>query len=187
MQRLLHVMMLFMIFSLSACQLMTPEPEKLPENVQLGERYYTQVTMQYEKGKYRTTNYRRGTFIGVNTEVSLLEITPKSIKLKLVKENLQLWVVNVPKHTGDDVYQAFDKLLAKTKVNLSHFNLLEQENINKGSVAKGMSKLAVKVAIGYPPITRTTTLDSDQWTYWNNRFNTFIVHFENDKVVRIQD
>lgn len=50
-----------------------------------------------------------------------------------------------------------------------------------------MSKDAVLVAIGYPPITRTPTLESDDWTYWSNRFNTFIVYFENGKVSRIKD
>ena len=186
MQRLLQVMMLFILFSLTACQLTASKPVQLPENIQLGEKYYTQVTMYYEKGRYRTTNYRRGTFVEVNTEVELLEINPKSIKLRLLPGNQELLIVNVPKHTGDDVYQAFDKLLAKTRVNLSRFSSLERKNIKQGSVDKGMSKLAVQVAIGYPPITRTASLESDAWTYWSNRFHTFIVHFENGKVTGIQ-
>lgn len=187
MQRLLQFMMLFLLFALTACQLTDSKPVQLPENIQLGGKYYTQVTMYYEKGRYRTTNYRKGAFVGVNTEVELLEITPKAIKIKLLPANQELLIVNVTKHTGDDVYQAFDKLLAKTKVPLSKFNALEQKNINKGAVVKGMSKQAVQVAIGYPPITRTASLDSDAWIYWKNRFHTFIVHFDNDKVTRIQE
>ena len=70
MQRLIQVMLLFLLFSLSACQLMAPEPLQLPEGAQLGEKFYTQVTMQYEKAKYRTTNYRRGTLLAVNSAVS---------------------------------------------------------------------------------------------------------------------
>ena len=186
MQRLIQVMMLFVFFSLTACQTTGSKPAQLPANIQLGEKYYTQVTMQYEKGKYRTTNYRVGTFVTANTEVELLEVTPKVVKLKLLPGNQELLIVNVPKHTGDDIYQAFDKLLAKTKVIISQFSSLEKKNIKEGTVAKGMSKQAVKVAIGYPPITRTNSLESDAWTYWSNRFRTFIVHFENNKVIRIQ-
>ena len=136
MQRLIQVTMLFILVNLTACQNMAKEPVKLPENVQLGEKYYTQVTMYYEKGRYRTTNYRKGTFIGVNTQVELLEISPKSIKVRLLPGNQELLIVNVPKHTGDDVYQAFDKLLAKTKISLSQFSSLEQKNIKTGSVEK---------------------------------------------------
>jgi hypothetical protein len=43
------------------------------------------------------------------------------------------------------------------------------------------------VAIGYPPITETPKLNVDRWTYWNSRFDRFIVRFENDRVARIQD
>ena len=188
MQRLVKFILLFTLFSLTACQLFESKPKALlPEGKQQGDQYYTQVTMKYEKGKYRTTNYRRGLLLGVNTEVELLDITPKSIKVKLIEANQELLIVNAIKHTGDDVYQAFDKLFAKTKVNLSRFNSLEQKNINQGSVDKGMSKLAVQVAIGYPPVIRTPSLDSDEWVYWSSRFNTFIVHFEKGKVARIQN
>lgn len=186
MQRLIQIMMLSLLFSLTACQLMAPEPLQLPEGAQLGDKFYTQVTMQYEKGKYRTTNYRHGTLLAVNTEVELLEVTPKSIKIKLIDANQELIIENVSKHTSDNVDQAFAKLFAKTKVNLSQFSALEQKNIKHGTVNVGMRKLAVQVAIGYPPAIRTHSLESDSWTYWSNRFQTFIVHFEHGKVSSIQ-
>ena len=185
--RLSKVIMLSLLFSLTACQMMESKSERLPAGVQLGETYYTQITMMYEKGVYRTTNYRRGTLLAVNTPVELLEIEPNAIKVKLTQTNTELLVKSIAKHTGNDVYQTFAKLFAKQAVNLSRFNRLERGNIKKGTVAKGMSRAAVQVAIGYPPITRTPSLDSNGWTYWSSRFNTFIVHFENDKVSRIQD
>lgn len=49
MRRMLPVMMLFMLFGLTACETMAPKPEVLPAGVQLNAKYYTQVTMQYEK------------------------------------------------------------------------------------------------------------------------------------------
>ncbi|MBW6453820.1 MAG: hypothetical protein K0A92_08585 [Methyloprofundus sp.] len=187
MLRLLKVIMLSMLFSLTACQLMNSKPAQLPKEVQLGETYYTQVTMMYEKGVYPTTNYRRGTLLEVNTPVELLEIGSKAIKVKILASNAELLIKNVAKHTGDDSYQAFTKLFAKQQVNLSRFKRMERDHIKQGTLAKGMSKEAVRVAIGYPPIVRTPSLDSNKWTYWRSKFNTFIVHFENDKVSRIQD
>ncbi|MDF1584148.1 MAG: hypothetical protein RQ733_12835 [Methyloprofundus sp.] len=187
MLRLFKIIMFLMLFSLTACQLMNSKPEQLPKEVQLGETYYTQVTMMYEKGVYRTTNYRRGTLLKVNTPVELVEIGPKVIKVKILASNAELLIKSVVKHTGDDGYQAFAKLFAKQEVNLSRFKRMERDNIKQGTLVKGMSKEAVKVAIGYPPIVRTPSLDSNKWTYWSSKFNTFIVHFENDKVSRIQD
>ncbi|BCG63879.1 MAG: hypothetical protein methR_P1624 [Methyloprofundus sp.] len=187
MRRMLPVMMLFMLFGLTACETMAPKPEVLPAGVQLNAKYYTQVTMQYEKGKYRTSNYRRGALLAVNTEVELLGFTRKSITVKLIKQNKELLIENVIKHTGEDPYQAFAKLFAKQPLNLRKFTSAERKKITQAKAAKGMSKDAVLVAIGYPPITRTPTLESDDWTYWSNRFNTFIVYFENGKVSRIKD
>ena len=105
----------------------------------------------------------------------------------MLKTNAELLVKNITKHTGDDVYQAFTKLFAKQALGLSGFNLQERGNIKRGTVAKGMSREAVKVAIGYPPISRTPSLDANEWVYWRSRFKTFIVHFEHDKVSRIQN
>lgn len=172
--------------SLSACQ-KPLKPEELPSSIQIGSDYYTQFVIRYEKGTHVTTNYRRGASIPVNTKVKLLEITNKSIKVRLEPGKQELVVKNAIKHTNDDTVKAFEKLFGKNKVNLSGFSKLERENIKNGTVAKGMRKKAVLVAIGYPPQIETMSLDSDQWTYWSSKWNRFIVHFKNGKVDKIQD
>jgi len=97
------------------------------------------------------------------------------------------WSKTVEKHTGDDVYHAFDKLFAKQQVNLWNFSDLERQHIQSGTVAVGMRKDAVKVAIGYPPATETMSLASDVWMYWSGRFNKFKVTFANGMVSKIED
>lgn len=171
---------------LVACQRML-KPEELPAHIALGATYYTQFVIRYEKGVHLTTNYRRGASIPVNTPVTLSKITTKTVEVELNDSHQKLLVKNVKKHTGDDIYRAFDKLFGKRKVDLSKFTRLERQHIESGSVAKGMRKQAVLVAIGYPPITETPTLDSDAWVYWSGRFNRFVVHFKNDKVSRVED
>ncbi len=177
---------LMLMLSISACQ-KPLKPEELPSSIQIGSDYYTQFVIRYEKGVHKTTNYRRGSSIPVNTKVKLLEITNKAIKVQMEPGGQVLEVRNVIKHTNDDTIKAFEKLFGKNKVNLSGFTRLEMENIKKGTVAKGMRKKAVLIAIGYPPQIETMSLDSDQWTYWSSRWNRFIVHFKNGKVDRIQD
>lgn len=159
---------------------------ELPANISEGGTYYTQVVMHYEKNAYPTTNYQVGAMIPVNTQVKLLEMNEKTISIE-VNAGHKLTVKNIAKHTGDNTQQAFNKLFAKQKINLGQFNKLEKEHIDAGTVAVGMSKKAVKVAIGYPPSTRTMNLDANSWVYWRHRYNTFSVNFKNDKVVEIVD
>ncbi|WP_411728454.1 hypothetical protein [Methyloglobulus sp.] len=160
---------------------------ELPVNVTEGGIYYTQVVMHYEKNAYPTTNYQVGATIPVNTQVKLQEMSKKTISIELGDSGQKIVVKNIEKHTGDNVNQAFNKLFAKQKVNLSQFDRLETEHIDAGTVAVGMRKKAVTVAIGYPPSTRTMNLDANSWVYWRHRYNTFIVNFKDGKVSEIVD
>ncbi len=180
------LLLLLVTLSLMSCN-KALKPEQLPANIVVGGTYYTQFVIRYEKGTHLTTNYRRGASIPVNTPVKLLNITSKTIEVQVDNSNQKLLIKNVEKHTGDDVYRAFDKLFAKKKVNLSKFTALERAQIDRGSVAKGMSKDAVIIAIGYPPITETMNLDSNTWVYWSGRFNRFNVHFKDGKVSKVED
>ena len=165
----------------------TLKTEQLPANIQIGASYYSQVTLQYEKGRHITTNYRRGVLLPINSKVRLLEINKKTILLQVEQSNHELLIKNALKHTGNDTIQAFNKLFGKNKVDLSGFSKMERENIKFGKVAKGMSKKAVIVAIGYPPQIQTPSLDVNQWTYWSSRWDRFIVHFDNGRVLKIQE
>lgn len=180
------LVLLLMMLSLVSCK-KTLKPEELPANIMVGDSYYTQFVIRYEKNTHLTTNFRRGASIPVNTPVKLLKITSKTIEVEVNDSSQALLVKNAKKHTGDDVFQAFDKLFATKKVNLSKFTQLERQQIESGTVAKGMRKDAVIIAIGYPPITQTMNLDSNMWVYWSGRFNRFNVHFKNGKVSSIED
>jgi hypothetical protein len=150
-----------------------------------GGTYYTQYSFYQEKSRFRTTNYRRGILIPVNTPATLVSIDSKRIELKLNKTGETLTIENAQKHTNDDVQQAFKKILDKRAVNLNAFTAAEQKNIMAGQVGKGMSRKAVLVALGYPPVTATPSLQSNDWIYWASRYDRFIVRFKNDKVEAI--
>jgi len=180
------LLLLLVMLSLVSCN-KAIKPEELPMNIAVGSTYYTQFVTRYEKGTHLTTNFRRGASIPVNTPVKLLNITSKTIEVQVDNSSQKLLVKNVEKHTGDDVYRAFDKLFAKKRVNLSKFTALERTQIENGTVANGMRKDTVIVAIGYPPITETMNLDSNMWVYWSGRFNKFNVHFKDGKVINVED
>lgn len=157
----------------------------LPPDIEIGGRYFTQYAFQYEKNRHRTTNYRRGFLVPVNTPVELVSWGRKGFILQLLPDGPQIEIENVQKHTGDTISQAFHKLLARNQRDLSKFSALERKHILAGKVAPGMRRDAVIAAIGYPPTTSTPTLNMDEWRYWSSRFDTFIVRFKNDKVSAI--
>lgn len=64
---------------------------------------------------------------------------------------------------------------------------VDREGIVRGKVTPGMSKEGVIFAIGYPPPHQTPQLEANQWRYWKRRFDTILVLFENDRVVRVRN
>jgi len=59
----------------------------------------------------------------------------------------------------------------------------ELRHVKAGDVAPGMSRLAVVLAIGYPPLRSTPSLEAPQWRYWRSRFRTMLVVFGVDERV----
>lgn len=187
MNRLYRYLVFFlMLLTMTGCGKRLSEAT-IPIHIKPGNIYYTQVSMQYEKGRYLTTNYRKGVLLPINSQVQLEKITAGDIFVEILPDHRKLRIENVEKHTGDDSVAAFSKLFNKNRVDLSRFSGMEREHIMAGKVGKGMRKQAVIAAIGYPPVTETPTLQTNEWTYWSSRFNRFVVYFTNDRVTRIQD
>ena len=153
----------------------------------VGTDYYTKFSLQYEKEQYLTTNYRRGILLPVNSRVMIKKMNNKAILVEIKQSGQKLSIINVPKHTNENINQVFDKIFSKTPIDLSNFSELEKRNIAEGKVENGMRKEAVIVAIGYPPYIKTPTLESNEWIYWSSKFNKFSVSFENNKVSNIKN
>lgn len=179
-------MMLLSLLALGACKRQYT-PAELAPGIDAGQTYYTQFSLFQEKNVFRTTNYRRGFLIPINTEVNLVSIDRKHIELRLVKTAQPLTIENVAKHTNEDTQQAFKKILGQRPVNLSRFTRDERRQILDGRVAVGMRKDAVIAAIGYPPQNSTPSLDSDEWMYWSSRFDRFSVRFKGGRVAEIKN
>ena len=170
-----------LLIGLGACSKQI-KPNDLPTGVQIGRTYYTQFSLFQEENNFRTTNYRKGTLIPINTPVSLVSIDSDKVYLKLTNSGQSLSIENVPKYTKDDMPTAFLKIVGLNKVNLSAFTKSEQKSILAGKVKKDMSRKAVLAAIGYPPPHQTPSLNANEWTYWASRLNTFVVRFNHGKV-----
>ena len=151
-----------------------------------GQTLYTQFSLFYENNCHRTTNYRKGNLLPVNTEVKFVKADHLNIVVTLpTGQNLK--IENIQKYSGEGIDGIFTRTFATKPVDLSKYTEDEKTAVMSGEVKIGMSKSAVILALGYPPKHKTPSLQLNQWQYWWNRFNTFVVHFENEKVTQIED
>jgi hypothetical protein len=161
--------------------------EKKEDLPQKGQRFYTQFSLYYEKDRHITTNYRRGIFVPINTEVTFVKSSHQQITVKIPSYGVTLHIQNEQKYSGEKIAGIFNRTFGPQTVDLSKFTELEQSSIKKGTAAVGMGKEAVIKAMGYPPRHKTPSLNMDQWRYWQSRFNTLLVIFEDGRVASIRD
>jgi hypothetical protein len=65
---------------------------------------------------------------------------------------------------------------------VQQMSAVDKAGIKSGTIAVGMTKQAVIYAVGYPPVTRTPTIEADQWVYWRSKSKLLIVTFEDGSV-----
>lgn len=175
------IIALFAAAVLAGCAGKSPIPQKE------GKTAITQINMWSYQGELETTHYSVDTLIPVNSEVQIVNTTGKTITFVVQDTGMEVTLVNKEKYTGMGIEGIYDRYFGDSRVDLSKFSSLEREAIEEGQVVPGMSKDAVLVARGYPPAHRTPTLESDSWRYWQSRFDTIVVNFEDGEVVNIRN
>ncbi len=84
---------------------------------------------------------------------------------------------------GTSLSEYIDLILSKTPADYANLSEIDQKGISEGRPYRGMSKKGVMIALGYPCPHRTPSPDVDAWRYWRNRFENYVVTFENGIVV----
>jgi len=171
-----------------------PRPE-VP-NPLVGQTRYLCCNLHYEAPEINDANYLRGALVPFGTRVDIIKVKktritfqpvghpPLTLALKYGEKTLtmeqyldRLFLPDDPRTPlappGHDKKQAAE-------------NAKRRKLIEEGIVEKGMTKREVLMALGYPPAHRTPSLDASSWTYWQNRWATMAIHFDGDKVSRIE-
>jgi hypothetical protein len=135
-----------------------------------------------------TTNYGNGIVIPVNTKVKLKDINSR--QMSFTYNGTMVMLKNIPKYSGTSMEQMVNRYFGPKKVNLSKFTKKEREAIKAGGVVDsrvtvGMSKDAVLVSRGYPPSHATAGIESNAWKFWESKFNTTLINFKDNKVIKI--
>lgn len=163
------------------------------KNPMVGKTLFLKTNIWYEQPERMfSTNYHKGTMIPAGSKVNVTKISGKAIKFDVLDGGPSCMITYVAKYskpgmTSEDyaklIFSEEDPLKAGGAYD--RFSDQERQNIKAGEVAAGMSKEAVLMAFGYPPGHKTPSLDSDQWTYWLDRFKTRVVSFEKNRVIDI--
>jgi hypothetical protein len=166
-----------------------------------GQFRYTCCNIRYEKPEITDVNYQQGAIIPFGTRVQILEVRTNSVRFQPVGHPEMTLVY---RH-GRKVYpfeQYLDRIFLSDQPRLAGSAPASaskskkgkaapapapkfEHQIEQGLVEPGMTKAEVLMAIGYPPAHRTPSLESPIWTYWRNRWETFMVYFDGDRVDRI--
>jgi len=126
-------------------------------------------------------NYKTGKMIKAGTEVEDVKISNKFIKFLIPAINKTITFKINRKFQGNlDGDQLFKRTIITDKIDLITQRMESDEisSIKAGILTKGMSKEAVLVSFGYPPLHKTPTLDVDTWLYWRNKFGKIKVNFD---------
>jgi hypothetical protein len=74
--------------------------------------------------------------------------------------------------------QYINLITSPQPVNLDNLSAADRKGIKDGKAYKGMTKEGVRIALGYPAVHKTPSLDSNTWYYWTNRWRSIEVEFD---------
>jgi len=85
-----------------------------------GDKLFTRFALFYENNIHRTTNYRKGVFVPINTPVTFVKANKTEIDVTL-PDGSNLEIENVQKFSGEDIVGIFNRTFGKAPEDLSHF------------------------------------------------------------------
>ena len=152
-----------------------------------GKNYYTRYTIQYQNGRYRTNNYRLGKILPFNSAVRFIKNDTNNIYVRILPSGEPLKIERVQKTGNDSLKATFEQLFTAKKVNLSIYFPRVLDSIESGSIEDGMSREMVILTLGYPPRSKTPSLNANRWVYWSSPSRPFTVHFKKGQVYDVTD
>lgn len=175
-----------MAAALAGCAGNVPLMDKSGQDL-VGKTAYTQHVIHPDRTRARiyTANYQLpDAIIPRCAKVQLLEMNRKVLKFIETDSGREFSYI-FHKSTGEPIEASAAKTFAATcdKNAVNKLSKADKEGIKSGRVSVGMSKEGVLLAAGEPPSSRTPNLEYTDWVYWKNRFNTFIVRFNNKGIV----
>lgn len=160
-----------------------------------GQTRYLCCNLHYEKDEISDANYQKGVLVPLGTRVQILEVGRDRVKFQAeghppITAFLKYGDKAITLDTFVDRLFIAQDPRAKLPRPAGKKDTAQAERLRRliesGTVDRGMTREQVLMALGYPPAHRTPTLDAPAWTYWQNRWATFVVQFDGDRVSGVQ-
>lgn len=155
---------------------------------QSDEVYYTTMNMWQTRDAISSVNYSVDRIIPVNSRVYITSISSKKITFYLEgASSIPITYVNNEGYSGLPSQLLFEKYFSPTQVDLTVFSEVENDFIKNfdGYYQKGISKEALLVARGLPPIHRTPSIALDSWVYWRNKWKKRVLDFRDGELYKV--
>lgn len=185
--KLIAIVFLFLF----ACQKVQNPADSFYPN----QKIYTLYNIHYDTNgnrvfttNYQQSNYHQGPFIPVCTEIELISLNEKIAKFR-VKSEQKDYSYMYHKAVGEALKNHLSKAFGPNcnQDEIKTLSQVDQKGIKNGKPHIGMSKKGILYAMGRPPVHVTPNIDSNEWLYWENRFNkTLLVFDDNDLLIEIR-
>jgi hypothetical protein len=141
----------------------------------------------YEKPKINDVLYQTGTKVPFGTRVQIVQVDSKTITFQPDGHPPITFVLRYGrKQTTTDEYLHRLFVPDDPRARLRRVPQKTVRNIEDGIVTEGMTREQVLMAVGFPPMHRTPSLEQDDWHFWENRWHEWIVRFDGDKVAGVR-
>jgi hypothetical protein len=151
----------------------------LKNNIHGTERYKGDTrTLRASYANY-VGDYQYHAMIPVNTPVTIDKVKSSGIYMTSEADGTKItFEYRATNMGGLSAEEYVGYITAPSKVSLNQFSPIDKKGIADGKAYKGMSKDGVRMALGYPALHKTASLQENVWTYWRNRFATTAVEFD---------
>ena len=182
-----HLLCILLIFSVLSCAATGGSEKKDPTQAQVYLKSNIHGT-ERTKGDVRSLRASYANYIGdynfhaiipVNTPVVITKVKKNGIYMTSSVDGTKItFEYNAQNMSPVSSEEYVGYITSPRKVSLNALSPIDQKGIRDGKAYVGMSKDAVRIALGYPALHRTPSLEENVWTYWNNRFTTGAVEFD---------
>ena len=115
--------------------------------------------------------------IPVNTPVTVLTVR-RDLTIVTQDTNKTIYFEFDEARMGMSNVQYINLITSPQPVNLDKLSAVDLKGIKEGKAYTGMTKEGIRIALGYPAVHATPSLDSNTWRYWTNRWRSFMVEFD---------
>ena len=115
--------------------------------------------------------------IPVNTAVEIGKFR-KGLVIKNLADGRIIFFEFHSRNMGMSVDKYIHLIASPNSMSLDKLSDIDRKGIKAGKVYAGMTKQGVRIALGYPAAHRTPSLEDNIWIYWQNRFQTMAVEFD---------